>query len=118
MLARRRTSRSSGRQAAAHRQSRWARSSCVRVKISMSRYNELGQWKPFIHGGDEAFAESAAWQLAGQDVDVFSSLFYMFYTGARVLEFVVCTSVELPNQDAYFWNDKLHLWKCPRVYPL
>jgi len=84
----------------------------------MARYNQLGQWRPFITGGDQAFAESAAWQLAGQDEEVFSALFYVFYTQGKVLEFVVKTSVELPVQEAYLLNKRIHLWKCPRAYPL
>lgn len=84
----------------------------------MTRYNELGQWKPFIFGGDEEFARSAAAQLSGNNEDLYGALFYIFYTGSRVLEFVVCTSFELPVQEFTSCEGKLRLWKCPRFHPM
>jgi len=84
----------------------------------MTRYNELGQWKPFISGGDEEFARSAAAQLSGDNEDLFGTLFYIFYTGCKALEFVVCTSFELPVQEFTSCEGKLRLWKCARFHPI
>jgi hypothetical protein len=84
----------------------------------MRRYNDLGEWKPFVIGGDDRFAESAAAQLAGDALDLSGPLFYVFYTGFKVLEFVVCTSFALPTQELSLFDGQLHLWTCAKVQPM
>jgi hypothetical protein len=79
------------------------------------RYNELGQWKPIIYpkGHDHLLAEARA-VLA--DDDVRGALFYMLCTGHRVIEFVVHTTIDLPQTtirvDSKEPINSLYLWKC------
>lgn len=84
----------------------------------MGRYNQLGEWKPYTVGGDEAFAKTAARDLSGYDLAAYSAFFYVFYTGFHVIEFAAATTVELPEQQIDLVGGRCHLWKCPPVYPI
>jgi hypothetical protein len=80
---------------------------------TMPRYNDLGEWKPFASGGDEAYAKSAARQLAADDMDTYDALFYVFYTGHHAFEFVALTTVSLPIEQLDLADNRFHLWRCP-----
>lgn len=74
------------------------------------RYNKTGEWKPIIYPRNADALVKEAMSLAEED-DVQGTLFYMFCTGHRGIEFVVRTSVELP-EDYIRFGEKFHLWKC------
>lgn len=75
------------------------------------RYNKLGEWKPLIYPGDSDPLQKEAASLS-KDSRIQGCLFYMMCTGHRVLEFVICSTLNLPIEHATL-GDKLHLWKCP-----
>lgn len=75
------------------------------------RYNKLGEWKPLIYPGDSDPLQREAASLS-KDSRIQGCLFYMMCTGHRVLEFVICSTLNLPIEHATL-GDKLHLWKCP-----
>lgn len=77
------------------------------------RYNKLGEWKPIIYPGNSEDLQKDACSLS-EDSDVQGTLFYMMCTGHRVVEFVICTNIELPTESLSF-GDKVHLWKCPSL---
>lgn len=74
------------------------------------RYNKFGEWKPLVYPGktealiNEAFAFS-------RDAKIQGSFFYILCTGHRVVEFVICSNLNLPIEYSTF-GDKLHLYKC------
>jgi len=74
------------------------------------RYNKLGEWKPLIYPGDSDPLQKEATSLS-KDSRIQGCLFYMMCTGHRVLEFVICSTLNLPIEHATL-GDKLHLWKC------
>lgn len=75
------------------------------------RYNKLGEWKPLIYPGDPDPLQNEAASLS-KDSRIQGCLFYMMCTGHRALEFVICSTLNLPIEHATL-GDRLHLWKCP-----
>ena len=73
-------------------------------------YNKLGEWKPIIYPGDPSQLLAECEQLV-EKPDVQGGLFYMMCTGHPVVEFVVRTKIELPQQFVSF-GSHFHLWKC------
>lgn len=82
-----------------------------------SRYNPEGEWRPFVQGGDEAAARSLAIELA-QDRDLLGPLFYVFYTGFEVLEFVVRAAFALPQERMSLGDGRVNLYRCPPFHSL
>jgi hypothetical protein len=79
------------------------------------RYNVLGEWKPMVYpGSTEGFMKEIT--ATSSDWDVQGVLFYMHCTGHRVIEFVVCASLDLPIEGVVDFGSTIHpvhLWKCP-----
>lgn len=75
------------------------------------RYNRMGEWKPIVAPEAVSTLSEEARSLS-DDPDVQGALFYILSTGFRVIEFVVCTNIELPHDEVRF-GEYFHLWKCP-----
>jgi len=75
------------------------------------RYNKLGEWKPIVYPADSDSLQKEAASFSN-DPRIQGSIFYMMCTGHRVVEFVICSTLDLPIEHATLGN-KLHLWKCP-----
>ena len=75
------------------------------------RYNKLGEWKPIVYPADSDPLQKEATSFSN-DPRIQGSIFYMMCTGHRVVEFVICSTLDLPIEHATL-GDKLHLWKCP-----
>lgn len=74
------------------------------------RYNKLGEWKPLVYpvSSDDLQAEALS---VSDNGDVQSAYFYMLCTGYKLIEFVVRTTLELPNEFIHF-GSFFHLQKC------
>ena len=79
-----------------------------------NRYNEIGLWKPMLAGGDADSAEDRA-HAAATDPKLVSTLFYLYYTRHRVVEFVVRSGFKLPDTHMIFAAGRLHLHICEPV---
>jgi len=77
----------------------------------LGRYNKLGEWKPIVYPADSDSLQKEAASFSN-DPRIQGSIFYMMCTGHRVVEFVICSTLDLPIEHATL-GDKLHLWKCP-----
>lgn len=75
------------------------------------RYNNLGEWKPIVHPASPEHLIKEA-KSASDDPDVQGAYFYMLCTGYKVIEFVVRTTLDLPDEFTTLGNN-FHLWKCP-----
>ena len=75
------------------------------------RYNVLGEWKPLVYpvSSEDLQAEAL---LVSDNSDVQAAYFYMLCTGHKLIEFVVRTTLELPNEYVNF-GTFFHLSKCP-----
>ena len=62
----------------------------------IGKYNADGEWKPIVYSGDSDIAKDAA-ESASEDWDVQGIFFYMYTTGFPVIEFVLKTKMELPD---------------------
>jgi hypothetical protein len=77
------------------------------------RYNPMGEWRPIVAPEAVATLSDEAQSLS-DDPDVQGALFYILSTGFRVIEFVVCTNIDLPDEEVRF-GENFHLWKCRPV---
>ncbi len=74
------------------------------------RYNKDGEWKPLVYPGKSDTLQKEASSFS-KDPKIQGSFFYMMCTGHRVVEFVICSNLNLPIEQSTFGN-KLHLYKC------
>jgi len=74
------------------------------------RYNKYGEWKPLVYPGNSDTLQKEAFSFS-KDPKIQGSLFYMMCTGHRVVEFVICSNLNLPIEYSTFGN-KLYLYKC------
>jgi len=74
------------------------------------RYNEFGEWKPLVYPGKSEVLQREAYSFSN-DPKIQGSFFYILCTGHRVLEFVICSNLNLPIEQSTF-GSKLHLYKC------
>jgi len=74
------------------------------------RYNKYGEWKPLVYPGksDTLIQEALSFS---KDPKIQGSLFYIMCTSHRVVEFVICSNLNLPIEYSTFGN-KLYLYKC------
>ncbi len=83
----------------------------------VDRYNPDGEWRPFAQGGDEANARARALELT-HDLDLLGPLFYVFYTGFPVFEFVVRGSFALPQERMSFAEGRVNIYRCLPFHPI
>jgi hypothetical protein len=83
----------------------------------VERYNPDGEWRPFAQGSDEAAARARALELT-HDLDLLGPLFYVFYTGLPVFEFVLRGSFALPLERMSFSGGRVNLYRCPPFHPI
>jgi hypothetical protein len=74
------------------------------------RYNKDGEWKPLVYPGKSDTLQKEASSFS-KDPKIKGSFFYMMCTGHRVVEFVICSNLNLPIEYSTFGN-KLYLYKC------
>jgi len=74
------------------------------------RYNKYGEWKPLVYPGKPDTLQKEAFSFS-KDPKIQGSLFYIMCTGHRVVEFVICSNLNLPIEHSTFGN-KLYLYKC------
>lgn len=74
------------------------------------RYNKLGEWRPLVYPGKSDSLQKEASSFS-KDPKIQGSFFYILCTGHRVVEFVICSNLNLPIEQSTFGN-KLHLYKC------
>jgi hypothetical protein len=74
------------------------------------RYNKDGEWKPLVYPGKSDTLQKEASSFS-KDPKIRGSFFYMMCTGHRVVEFVICSNLNLPIEYSTFGN-KLYLYKC------
>jgi hypothetical protein len=67
------------------------------------KYNADGEWKPIEYTGDSQTPQTAALEFS-EDWEVQGIFFYMYTTGFPVIEFVMRTKIELPEQLTKFDN--------------
>lgn len=78
------------------------------------RYNKFGEWKPLVYPGKSDALQEEAFSFS-KDPKIQGSFFYILCTGHRVIEFVICSNLNLPIEYSTFGN-KLYLYKCPPTY--
>ncbi|QQG45567.1 MAG: hypothetical protein HYW89_01400 [Candidatus Sungiibacteriota bacterium] len=63
------------------------------------RYNTIGEWKPLIYVGDSSPIQREVRELCKNEKDkrIDGCLFYIAITSHQVIEFVVVTNFEIPN---------------------
>ncbi len=77
------------------------------------KYNADGEWKPIEYIGDSQIAQTAAFDFS-EDREAQGIFFYMYTTGFPVIEFVMRTKIELPEQLTKFDNGlRLYRVKIP-----
>jgi hypothetical protein len=74
------------------------------------RYNKYGEWKPLVYPGKTDALQKEASSFS-KDPKIQGSFFYILCTGHRVIEFVICSDLNLPIEYSNFGN-KLYLYKC------
>ena len=74
------------------------------------RYNKYGEWKPLVYPGKSDTLQMEVSSFS-KDPKIQGSYFYMMCTGHRVVEFVICSNLNLPIEYSTFGN-KLYLYKC------
>ena len=73
------------------------------------RYNKIGCWQPLSYPVDSSLLQKEACD-ASPDRRVQGILFYMMCTGYRGIEFVIRTSIDLPQESLQL--GMIQLWKC------
>lgn len=76
-------------------------------------YNEPGCWKPIIYPGKTEAIQQEISRIS-DDPEVQGSLFYMYCTGHRAIEFVIRTPIELPGQHHRI-GENIHIYICPKL---